>query len=115
MLNRVNQCLAILAVFAFSMPLFARSDRISQPLDLTQPATIGSTTLQPGHYSVVANLNSDQVRVKNNQDGKFVATIEGRTVTLNNKSPYSAIVMNGQSIHEIQFAGKAQAIEIPRR
>ncbi|MGB6482054.1 MAG: hypothetical protein WBE86_01055 [Candidatus Acidiferrales bacterium] len=109
MLNRFSQCLAILAVLALSAPVFARS--MSQPLELNQPATIGSATLQPGHYELKADPNSNQVRVE--RDGKLVATVEGRTVTLNKKSDYGAVVMDGQRIHEIQFAGKTEAIEIP--
>lgn len=109
MLNRFSQCLAILAVLALSAPVFARS--MSQPLELNQPATIGSTTLQPGHYQLKADPNSAQVRVE--RDGKLIATVEGRTVTLNKKSDYGAIVMDGRRIHEIQFAGKVEAIEIP--
>ncbi len=109
MLNRFSQCLAILAVLALAAPAFARS--MSQPLDLNQPATIGSTTLQPGHYELKAEPNSNQVRVVSN--GRLVATIEGREITLNRKAPYGAVVMDGRRIHEIQFGGKTEAIEIP--
>ncbi|MGC1291814.1 MAG: hypothetical protein WA855_11085 [Candidatus Acidiferrales bacterium] len=109
MLNRFSQCLAILAVLALSAPVFARS--MSEPLDLNQPATIGSTTLQPGHYEFKADLNSNQVQVERN--GRLVATIEGKEVTLNKKAPYGAVVMDGRRIHEIQFGGKIEAIEIP--
>ncbi len=111
MFNRLTQCLALLAVLALSAPVFAKS--MSQPIVLTQPATIGNTTLQPGHYKITANLDSDQVLVKRDNDGKLVATVTGTTVTLNKKAAYSAIVFNGQSIHEIQFGGKTQAIDIP--
>lgn len=113
MFNRLSQCLAILAVLAFAAPVFAHSKTESQPIVLTQPATIGSTTLQPGQYKITANLQSDQVLVKNQNNGKLVATVTGKTVTLNQKSPYSAIVFNGRDIHEIQFSGKTEAIEIP--
>lgn len=111
MLNRLSQCLAVLALLALSAPVFAKS--MSQPIVLTQPATIGSTMLQPGHYKITANLDSDQVLVKRQSDGKLMATIQGKTVTLNEKPPYSAIVFNGRTIHEIQFSGKTEAIEIP--
>ena len=111
MLNRFYQCLAILAVVALSALLFARSMSMSQPLNLTKPATIGSTTLEPGQYQLTANLTSDQVLVKHN--GKLVATVTGKTVTLNNKSPYGAVVFDGSKIHEIDFSGKTQAIRIP--
>jgi hypothetical protein len=111
MFNRLSQCLALLAVLALSAPVFAKS--MSQPMVLTQPATIGNTTLQPGHYKLTANLESDQVLIKSEDNGKLVATVTGRTVTLNRKSAYSAVVFNGRSIHEIQFSGKTEAIEIP--
>lgn len=111
MLNRLSQILALLAVLAFSAPVFAKS--MSQPIVLTQPATIGNATVQPGHYKLTANLESDQVLIKREDNGKVVATVTGRTVTLNKKSSYSAVVFNGQNIHEIQFSGTTEAIEIP--
>lgn len=111
MLNRFAQCLALLAVLALSAPVFAKS--MSQPIVLNQPATIGNTTLQPGHYKITANLESDQVLVKRVNDGKLVATVTGTTVTLNKRPTYSAVVFNGRNIHEIQFSGKTEAIEIP--
>lgn len=111
MLNRFCQCLALLALLALSAPVFAKS--MSQPIVLNQPATIGTTTLQPGHYKLTANLASDQVLIKRENDGKVVATVTGKTVTLNKRSEYSAVVFNGRNIHEIQFSGTTEAIEIP--
>lgn len=109
MLNRFSQCLALLALLALSAPVFARS--MSQPLDLNQPATIGSTTLQPGHYDLQADPNSDQVRVIQNR--KLVATVDGKIVTLARKAPYGSVIFDGRRIHEIQFSGKTEAIDIP--
>lgn len=111
MLNRLSQCLAIAAVLAFAAPVFARA--MSQPLEVNQPTRIASVTLQPGAYLVMANPNSNQILVKRDNDGKLMATVEGKIVTLNHKAAYGAIVMDGQRIHEIQFAGKTEAIEIP--
>lgn len=111
MLNRLSQCLALVAVLTLSAPVFAKS--MSQPIVLTQPATIGSTMLQPGSYKITANLQSDQVLVKRDKDGKLMATVTGKTVTLNRKASYSAVLFNGRSIHEIQFSGKIEAIELP--
>lgn len=109
MLTRLTQGLAVLAILALSAPVFARS--MSQPLDLSQPATIGATTLKPGHYELRADENSNQVRVI--QDRKVVATVEGKIVTLDKKAPYGAVVFDGRAIHEIQFSGKTEAIDIP--
>lgn len=107
--NRYSQCLALLAVLALSAPVFARS--MSQPLDLDQPATIGSTTLRAGHYDLQAEPNSDQVRVMQNR--RLVATVEGKIVTLSRKAPYGSVIFDGRRIHEIQFSGKTEAIDIP--
>lgn len=109
MSNRFIQFLAILGVLAFSVPVFARS--MSQPLELNQPAMIGTTTLQPGYYEFKADPNSNQIRVV--RDGKLIATVEGKTVTLHEKPSYGSVVMNGHRIHEVQFAGRIEAIEIP--
>lgn len=111
MLNRLSQCLAIAAIVAFAAPVFARA--MSQPLEVNQPTVIGRVTLQPGTYTVMADPNSTQVLVKRDRDKKIVATVEGKIVTLHHKADYGAIVMNGQHIHEIQFANKIEAIEIP--
>jgi hypothetical protein len=109
MLKRLGNCLAILAMLALASPVFAKT--FSQTLDLTQPAKLGDTSLQPGHYKVMADLGSDQVQVE--QNGKLVATATGKTVDLNNKSAYNAVVFNGRHIQEIQISGKMQAIELP--
>ena len=111
MFNRLTQCLVVTAVLAFAAPVFARA--MSQPLDVNQPTEIGGVTLQPGTYKVMADSNSTQVLVKRDRDGKLMATVQGKIVTLNRKSAYGAIVMDGQRIHEIEFAGKTEAIEIP--
>jgi hypothetical protein len=109
MLKHLANCLAVLAMLALAAPVFAKS--VSQTIALTQPAKIGDASLKPGNYKFVADLNSDQVRVEHN--GKLVASLVGKTVNLNNKSPYNAVVFNGRRIHEIQISGKTQAIELP--
>lgn len=58
-----------------------------------------------------ADENSNQVRVL--QDRKLVATVEGKIVTLNKKAPYGAVLFDGRQIHEIQFSGTTEAIDIP--
>ena len=109
MFKRFANLLVVLAMFALASPVFAKS--FSQTIDISQPATIGDQSLKPGQYKFTANLNSDMVRVE--RDGKIVATIQGKTVDLKNKSPYGALVFNGRRIEQIQFQGKMQAIEIP--
>ena len=109
MFKRFANCLAVIAILALASPVFAKS--FSQTIDISQPATIGQQSLEPGQYKFTANLSSDMVRIE--RDGKLVATVQGKTVDLKNKAPYGAVVFTGRRIQEIQFQGKTQAIEIP--
>ncbi|HEU5411174.1 MAG TPA: hypothetical protein VFU57_09155 [Candidatus Acidoferrales bacterium] len=109
MFKRFANFIIIIAMLALASPVFAKS--FSQTIDISQPATIGQQSLQPGQYKFTANLSSDMVRIE--RDGKLVATVQGKTVDLKNKAPYGALVFNGRRIEQIQFQGKMQAIEIP--
>ena len=101
-----NGCLAVLAAAAFAIPVWAHG--LSAPLSLDKPATIGDTTLKPGNYRVIVDSKTDQVRVT--QDGRVLATVPGKWVTLKNKSPYTAVVIDKNQIQEIDFSGKTQAV-----
>ncbi len=105
---RVAPFVAFLSVLFLSCPVWAHSE--STPLDLSQPATIGSTTLKPGQYRLIANLSTDQVRVE--RKGKVIGTFTGTPVTLQTKSEQTAIVFNGRQISEIQFTGKTEALKL---
>lgn len=105
---RLSAGLAALAVVALACPVWARAE--STPLTLTQPATIGNTSLKPGNYTLTADTNMNEVTVK--RDGKLIATVPAKEVTLNKKSTYTAVVFNGRQIKEIQFEGKTQAMKV---
>ncbi|MHB8541652.1 MAG: hypothetical protein ACYDCD_12035 [Candidatus Acidiferrales bacterium] len=105
---RVSPLVAALAVVVFTCPVWAHSE--STRLRLNHSATIGSTSLRPGKYTFSADKGMNQVMVKH--DGKLVATIPGKEVTLKKKSPYTAVLFNGRQIHELQFGGKMQAIKV---
>lgn len=100
--------LTLLALVAFAVPVWAHSE--STRLTLSHPATIGSTTLKPGKYKLVAHPNTHQVAVQ--RYGKLIATVGAKDVTLSQKSPYTAVVFNGRKIHELQFQGKTQAMKV---
>lgn len=105
---RVALPFAFLAVLFLSCPVWANSE--STPLYLSQPATIGNTTLKPGQYRLIANLSAGQVRVE--RKGKVIGTFAGKPVTLQTKSEETAIVFNGRRISEIQFTGKTEALKL---
>lgn len=104
----LNTCLAVLAVAAFALPVWAHSE--STPLTLNQPATIGTVSLKPGLYTLTAGTGMKEVMVK--RDGKVIATVPAKGVTLNRKPEYTAVVFNNRQIQEIQFEGKTEAIKV---
>lgn len=101
-------CVAALAALAFAFPVWAHTESAS--LILNKPAKIEQTTLKPGDYKFVASTDSKDVRVM--QNGRLVTTVPGKWITLRNKSPYNAVVLNKRQIREIDFSGKAQAIRV---
>jgi len=108
MRTRSNPCLAALAVAAVAIPVWGRTE--SAPLTLNQPATIGTVSLKPGLYTLTANTDMKEVMIKLN--GKVIATVPAKGVTLNRKPEYTAVVLNNRKIQEIQFEGKTEAIKV---
>ena len=109
MFKHFANCVVVVAMLALASPVFAKS--FSQTIEINQPATIGDTSLQPGSYKFVADLDSGTVRVERGR--KVVATVHGKTVTLKNKAPYGSVVVDGGKVQEIQFQGKSEAIDLP--
>ena len=104
----LSPCLAALAVVALAIPVWAHSE--SAPLTLSRPATIGTVSLQPGKYTLTADTDMNDVMVK--RDGKLIATVPGKQVTLNRKPEYTAVLFNRRQIQEIQFEGKTEAVKV---
>ena len=101
--------LAVLFAIAFVVPAWA-AHKISASITLGNTATIGTTTLKPGNYRVVADPNTNQLQLL--QCGHVLATTNVKWVDLKKKSPYTAVVMDKDQIREIDFSGKLQAIRL---
>lgn len=113
---RALKYLASLAAFALilSAASFAK-DNNSGSFNLEQPATVGSTVLQPGHYKAEWTGSNDAIKINIVQHGKTVATTEGRIKQLPSKSPYDAVSTkkqsdNSQKVNEIQFNNRSEAL-----
>ncbi|PYU21702.1 MAG: hypothetical protein DMG30_17005 [Acidobacteria bacterium] len=104
----VNHLLAVLAVMALAVPAWAT--RVATDLSLDQPAKVQGTLLQPGNYHVIASDQDN--RVKFMRDNKVVAELPAHWINLARKADYSAFVKNGEEIQEIDFAGKAMALDL---
>ena len=105
--------LAMVALL-LSAGAFAR-DFNSGKFDLTQPAKIGSTMLQPGQYKAEWTGSGNAVNVSIIQNGKTVATTEGSIKNLPSKAPYDAVTVktlpdNSTRVDEIDFNHRSEAL-----
>jgi hypothetical protein len=105
--------IAALTLF-FSLGVFAK-DANSGKFDLTQTAQIGSTTLQPGHYTAEWTGSNDALNVTILDHGKTVATAHGHLKQREEKAPYNAVVShpasnNTQQVDEIDFDNRTEAL-----
>jgi hypothetical protein len=103
---RVYVCVALACLFAMTAPALAKT--LSAPVDLNQTTKLLNLELKPGHYVLVANMESGQVDVI--QGHKVVGHVKGQLVNLKSKSNYSEVVIDSNTIEEIDFAGKAEAV-----
>lgn len=105
--------IAALTLF-FSLGVFAK-DANSGKFDLTVPARIGSTTLQPGHYTAEWTGSNDALNVTIMNHRKTVATAHGHLMEMPEKAPYNAVVShpinsNTQQVDEIHFDHRTEAL-----
>jgi len=107
--------LAALAI-TFSLGAFAKNSN-SGKFDLTYPARIGSTVLQPGHYEAEWTGSDNALQISILQHGKTVATAQGQLKQLPEKAPYTSVTMkkvsdNKQQVDEIDFGSRTEALVI---
>jgi len=108
-----------LALFAslallLSASAFARS-KDQGKMQLTDPAEIGTTHLDPGSYKVEWNGAGKQVQIDILQHGKTVATAPAKLVEHATPSPYNAVVTRpGKNkiarVDEIDFSNRKEAL-----
>lgn len=105
---------------AFALILCAGSfakDTNSGSFDLQQTAQMGSTVLQPGHYTAEWSGPKDALKINILQHGKTIATAEGKLKDLRTKSPYAAVSLRTQTnnnprVDEIDFHNRSEALVV---
>ncbi len=83
--------------------------------DLSQPATVGATQLEPGHYKVEWTGTSGTVNVDIMKDGKTVATTTGELKELASSPSYTSVIIQSTPDHrtlleEIDFNHRKDAL-----
>lgn len=113
---RITGFLALLCAFGLclSTGAFAKAKNEGS-FDLAQPATVGATQLQPGHYKAEWTGTNGTVNVAIVQHGKTIATAEGTLKELASKAPYSSVTLkansnHGNRIQEIDFNNRKEAL-----
>src|ERR1700719_1577341 len=99
--NSLLRSLALLAVTALALPVFAKP--VSKVINITQTAKVGKADLMAGEYRLLIDGNKATV-----QKGKsVVAESEGRWEERETKSNYDAVLLsdNGQ-VKEVRFSGQ---------
>jgi len=108
--------LGLLAPIALFLGLGAFAKNVnSGSFDLEQPAKVGSTVLQPGHYKAEWTGPESAVKVSILQNGKTVATAEGSIKELPSKAQQDSVTIktlpdNSSLVDEIDFNNRTQAL-----
>ncbi|MGA2922348.1 MAG: hypothetical protein ABSE28_14655 [Candidatus Sulfotelmatobacter sp.] len=107
--------LAIVAV-VLSVGAFAKDGR-SGNFTLTDTVQVGSTQLAPGNYKAEWNGPANDVKIEIMQNGKTVATTEGKIKDLQQPSPYDAVGVktlpdNTKALNEIDFHKRSEALVV---
>jgi hypothetical protein len=110
------QYLASLAIIAlvFSVSAFAK-DSHSGKFTLSDPVQVGSTQLPPGDYKAEWSGPANDVKINILQNGKTVATTQGKIQDLQKPSPYDAVLTktldnNTIQLDEIEFGNRTEAL-----
>jgi hypothetical protein len=106
--------LAFGLVFVLSAAAFAK-DANHGNFQLFQSARVGSTVLQPGHYKAEWTGSQDALQISIVQNGKVVATTQGKLRQLQERWPSDSIVLrtldnNSRQVDEIDFGNHKEAL-----
>jgi hypothetical protein len=103
-----------IVAFALSYSAFARNNH-SGKFTLADTVQVGSTQLTPGNYKAEWNGPANNVKIDIIQNGKTVATAEGKLQDLPKPAPYNAVLTktldnNSKALDEIEFGDRTEAL-----
>ena len=117
--SKMNGVLTILAALTLALSIATHASPakdakstvvpiVKTELKLLSPATLGSTALKAGEYSVTA----DDAHARFLKNGKIIAEASVQWKDESAKSRTNAVVVDGNQIKEIHFGGKMKYVEI---
>jgi hypothetical protein len=117
--SKMNGVLTILAALTLALSIATHATPakdakstvtpvVKTDLRLLNPATLGSTDLKAGEYSVTA----DDAHAKFSKNGKVIAEASVQWKDESAKSRSTTVVVENNQIKEIHFDGKMKYVEI---
>ncbi|MGD0403286.1 MAG: hypothetical protein ABSB66_08815 [Candidatus Acidiferrales bacterium] len=117
--SKMNGVLTILAALALALSIAAHATPakdakstvtpiVKTELRLLSPATLGSTELKAGEYSVTV----DDAHARFSRNGKVIAEASVQWKDENAKPQTNAVVVDSNQIKELHFGGKMKYVEI---
>lgn len=117
--SKMNGVLTILAALTLALSIATHASPakdakstvvpiVKTELKLLSPATLGSTALKAGEYSVTA----DDAHARFLQNGKVIAEASVQWKDEISKAQSNAVVVESNQIKEIHFGGKMKYVEI---
>lgn len=113
-LSSVSAVALILCVAAFAKDTKVKK---SGSFDLDEPAQIGSTLLQPGHYKAEWTGPDNALQVSILENGKTVATTQATMKQLPSRASANQVILktvenNSKQIEEIDFNNRTEALTL---
>lgn len=110
---RPKHYLGVLAVLTMAMPVWAgkkSSHTDSAPFDTLQAVTIGTTQLQPGHYTFEAKESGNQLEIR--KDDNVIATVPCHWIQLSKKAQDSEVLSDRNRVIQVEFEGRTEAVKV---
>jgi hypothetical protein len=103
---RLSSLIALLSLTALTVPAWAKDQ--TADIKLNKAATIQGIALQPGKYHIV--VYEEGTEVKFTRERKVVAYVKANWIRLDRKAEHSGLLLSGDAVDEVDFAGKEMAI-----
>ena len=103
-----KQCLAVFAMFLFTLPVWAgHIDSFSWRVD--KPATVGSTQIKPGVYEIKAEEGQATLQVYHGKD--LIAEVPCHWIQLPAKADSSSVELDDAKVSQVEFGGRNAAVD----
>lgn len=108
---RAPRFLTAFSLLAFlALPAWAHTD--SATLAVSSPTTIAGTHLKPGTYKLEVEPNQTQLKIVNTDSDKTVGQVPCQWFVLKKAPRATQVMVNSNTVTEIDFGGKTEAIRI---